>query len=141
MNGMVGASLMGKLNLPGVSSGSTTGAGGYQPRMYGQRTGPDTVTDGNQSDRSFASRFGTANSVSASVDISSTRFASGGLKSNLLGMSTNFNQPNQMVDPEDPKNVAMRQNFMSHQPGGNPQSRGSMLEEADDMPNTGEKEP
>ena len=139
MGGMVGASLMGKLNLPGVSSGSSSG-GGYQPRMFGQRTGTDAATDGNQSDRSFASRFGTANAVSASVDISSNRFASGGLKSNLLGMSTNFGQPNHIVDPEDPKNVAMRQNFMS-QPGGNPQSRGSMLEEADDMPNTGEKDP
>ena len=110
---MVGSSLMGKLNLPGVSSGSSSGAGGYQPRMFGQRTGTDVATDGGQSDRSFASRFGTANAVSASVDISSNRFASGGMKSNLLGMSTNFGQPNQMMDPDDPKNAAMRQNFMS----------------------------
>ena len=106
--------------------------------MFGQRTGTEAATDGGQSDRSFASRFGTANAVSASVDISSNRFAAGGMKSNLLGMSTNFGQPNQMMDPDDPKSVAMRQNFMS-QPGGNPQSRGSMLE--DDMTNTGEKDP
>ena len=45
MGGMVGASLMGKLNLPGVG-GSSTGSGGYQPRMFGQRAGPDNVTDG-----------------------------------------------------------------------------------------------
>ena len=88
MGGMVGASLMGKLNLPGVGGGSS--GGGYQPRMFGSRAGNDSQTDGGQSDRSFASRFGASNAVSASVDISSNRFASGGMKSNLLGMSTQF---------------------------------------------------
>lgn len=59
MGGMVGASLMGKLNLPGV--GGASSGGGYQPRMFGQRAGTDAMTDGGQSERSFASRFGTAN--------------------------------------------------------------------------------
>ena len=89
LGGMVGASLMGKLNLPGIGGAS---GGGYQPKMFGQRAPNEAATDGGQSDRSFASRFGSANQVSASVDISSNRFASGGFKSNLLGMSTNFGQ-------------------------------------------------
>ena len=66
IGGMVGASLMGKLNLPGIGGG--TSAGGYQPRMFGQRAGAgvgvppnENQTDGGQSDRSFASRFGSAN--------------------------------------------------------------------------------
>ena len=85
MGGMVGANLMGKLNLPGVSS--SISGGGYKPKMFGMRGNDATSDAGNQSDRSFASKFGTSNAVSASVDISSNRFASGGMKSNLLGMS------------------------------------------------------
>ena len=39
LGGMVGASLMGKLNLPGVGG---AGGGGYQPRMFGQRAPNET---------------------------------------------------------------------------------------------------
>lgn len=86
LGGMVGASLMGKLNLPGVSGAG----GGYQPRMFGQRADGDALTDGGESQRSFTSKFGAANQVSASVDISSQRYQAGSTKSNYLGMSTNF---------------------------------------------------
>ena len=89
MGGMVGASLMGKLNLPGIGGGASSG--GYQPRMFGQRADGDALTDGGQeSSRSFASKFGAANQVSASVDISSQRYQAGNPRSNYLGMSTNF---------------------------------------------------
>jgi len=87
---MVGSHLMNKMNFTGVAQSTSGGSTGYQPRMYGQRLGNDSITDGGQSDRSFASKFGNANAVSASVDISSNRFATNTGRTNYLGMSTQF---------------------------------------------------
>lgn len=73
--------------------------------------------------------------MSASVDLSSQRFAAGGgsTKSNLLGLSQNFGQPNvgSGIGSEDPG--AMQQNYMTAG-ARNPQSKTSMLE-GDDEPN------
>ena len=43
---MVGSNLMNKLNFTGVANSTSGGSAGYQPRMYGQRLGNDSITDG-----------------------------------------------------------------------------------------------
>ena len=68
---MVGASMLGKLNLPGVGGNAAGNAGGgYQPRMFGAgRANPNTTGNaGELSDQSgvssrssYATRFGAAN--------------------------------------------------------------------------------
>ena len=43
---MVGSSLVNKLNFTGIANSTQGGSTGYQPRMYGQRLGNDSITDG-----------------------------------------------------------------------------------------------
>lgn len=79
----VGGSILNKLNLPGLAGQGGAGGpsvmasmqglgkagGGYQPRMFGSKAGTETGADsGNTSERSFTSRFGAANQISASTD-------------------------------------------------------------------------
>lgn len=60
----VGAGLLNKLNLPGAK------VGGYQPKMFGAQKANGVDTDGAESARSFATRFGSSNQVSASMELS-----------------------------------------------------------------------
>ena len=84
MGAAVGGSILNKLNLPGLGGGQGAGGpsvmasmqglgkagGGYQPRMFGSKSGTDGGAEsGNTSERSFTSRFGAANQVSASIDM------------------------------------------------------------------------
>lgn len=83
MGAAVGGSLLNKLNLPGLGGAGGPGnvmasmqglgkVGGYQPKMFGAKAPGDSTDPGQVSERSFTSRFGSANQVSASIDVPST---------------------------------------------------------------------
>jgi len=83
MGAAVGGNLLNKLNLPGLGGAGggpggvmasmqglgKAGGGGYQPKMFGAKAPGDSTDPGQVSDRSFTSRFGSANNVSASIDV------------------------------------------------------------------------
>lgn len=63
-------------------------AGGYQPKMFGAKAMGESNDPGQVTDRSFTSRFGSANQVSSSIDVvpsSSHKF----LSSSIQGSSGN----------------------------------------------------
>ncbi len=158
----VGASLLNKLNLPGAGGAGGNvmasmqslgklggaGAGGYQPKMFGAK--PTPSGDGSSDaggERTFTGRFGAANQVSASIDVpSSQRFLAQsvtGSAQNVLqqriggmsGMGTFASANDGASDASSARGSAFAT------PGArNPQSRKSVLEDAD-APNTDEFPP
>lgn len=84
MGAAVGGSILNKLNLSGL--GGAAGGGnvmasmqglgkagsGYQPKMFGAKAPGDSTDPGQVSERTFTSRFGAGNQVSASIDMPST---------------------------------------------------------------------
>ena len=122
----LGAGLMNKLNLPGAKVG-----GGYQPKMYGAQK-PSNVTemDGAESARSFSTRFGATNQVSASMDLSG-KFGQAFQQKHNLGLASAAN---------DNTDTSSQRSFNFMTPNNrNPQSRKSELEEMD-APNTGDND-
>ena len=67
MGGMVGASILGKMNL-----GIPGGGGGYKPGQYASKA----ADGGADTDRSFSTRYGGIKDISASVDVGSSKFGS-----------------------------------------------------------------
>jgi len=89
MGAAVGGSLLNKLNLGGLSGsmqglGGSKIGGGYQPRMFGASK-TDATDSGNTSERSFTSRFGQGNPVSASIDMPASHKFLGASGKNLMG--------------------------------------------------------
>lgn len=88
MGAMVGASMLGKLGLPGANTGVGT-SGGYQPRMFGAgRANPNSTTNDNTDSSgvsgraSYAARFGTGinpNNTTASHEFGSNRKFTGSM--------------------------------------------------------------
>ena len=113
--------------------------GGYQPRMFGSKSGTDGGAEsGNTSERSFTSRFGAANQVSASIDMPpSHKFLAQSIQGSAhrmgqLGGSTAGNSGMDNSDTSSQKNTPYQMPGMR-----NPQSRKSVLED-EDTPNTDE---
>ena len=148
MGAAVGGSLLNKLNLGGLS-GNTTGSGasvmasmqglgkmggGYQPRMFGAKTDGSGVESGNTSERSFTSRFGQGNPVSASIDVmpASHKFL-GASGKNLMGPGSHLSQS---VVGGNESETSSQQVYATPNMR-NPQSRKSVLED-EDTPNTDE---
>ena len=163
MGAAVGGSLLNKLNLPGLGGAGGAGAGGpsvmasmqglgkvgggYQPKMFGAKPATEASDPGNVSERSFTSRFGSANQqVSASIDVpASHKFLAQSIQSSAqqaihhrLGMGGTFAQA-QGDGSSD--NSSIRNNVYATPVGiRNPQSRKSVVED-EDIPNTDEFPP
>jgi len=108
MGAMVGANMLGKLNVGGIggAAGGSSG-GGYQPRMFGARANPSAGNESSDNSgvgnrASYAARFGAANpqsntgsgGVAASMDYASN-------KKLLTGSMTDSFGPGR--DKEEPK--------------------------------------
>lgn len=89
MGAMVGASMLGKLGLPGANAGGAGGgtSGGYQPRMFGARANPNSTTNtadntdasGISGRASYNARFGAGINPTTSHEFGSNRKFTGSM--------------------------------------------------------------
>ena len=148
MGAAVGGNLLNKLNLPGLggaggggpggvlASMQGLGKGGYQPKMFGAKAGDES---GNTSERSFTSRFGAANQVSASVAVpSSQQFLAHSVQGSAANvLSSMARGPGGFKAAADDTSDTSSQRVYQMPGMRNPQSRKSVLED-EDTPNTDE---
>ena len=153
MGAAVGGNLLNKLNLPGLGGVGGQGgpsvlasmqglgkAGGYQPKMFGAKAATEGEASGNTSERSFTSRFGAANQVSASIDVpASHKFLAQSIQGSAQNvLAGRMNKGSTYSGMNDNSDTSSQRNNVYTTPGiRNPQSRKSVLED-EDMPNTDE---